>query len=137
MPAAQIEDLHDGDSLVTSISTNLTVGAAMAPAMASPAPNMTVVTIRSAQSVADIVKYNMTACMVSAMSFCPRLCRHAMSFGRNCYDVCLSAHCIHMAQHLSTQATSTSCCFMLHPVLHSKPPVVCTQRTNVAPFWAC
>lgn len=91
MPAAQIEDLHDGDSLVTSISTNLTVGAAMAPAMASPAPNMTVVTIRSAQSVADIVKYNMTACMVSAMSFCPRLCRHAMSFGRNCYDVCLSA----------------------------------------------
>ncbi|CAL8463696.1 g3230 [Coccomyxa elongata] len=58
-----VEDLHDGDTLVTSISTNLTVGAAQAPAMASPAPNMTVVTIRSAESVADIVKYNLTACM--------------------------------------------------------------------------
>ena len=62
--AVQVEDLHDGDTLVTSISTNLTVGAAQAPAMSSPAPNMTVVTIRSAESVADIVKYNMTACMV-------------------------------------------------------------------------
>ncbi len=48
--AVQVEDLHDGDTLVTSISTNLTVGAAQAPAMSSAAPNMTVVT--------------MTACMV-------------------------------------------------------------------------
>lgn len=72
---AQVEDLHEGDTLVTSVSTNLTVGAAVAPAMAVPAPNMTVVTIRSAQSVADIVKYNMTACMVS-LATCIHLLLH-------------------------------------------------------------
>lgn len=61
----QVQDFNLGDQLMTAISTNLTIGAAQAPPMATPAQNTTVVTVRSAQSVADIIKYNITACMVS------------------------------------------------------------------------
>lgn len=61
---AQVSDLDLGDTFATAISENLTVGAAHAPATAAPAPNATVVTIRSARSVADITAYNISACMV-------------------------------------------------------------------------
>ena len=63
----QISDFALGDSLLTAINLNLTVGAATAPLVAAPGQNNTVVTVRSAQSVADITKYNMTACMVGAV----------------------------------------------------------------------
>jgi hypothetical protein len=56
--------MNIGDSLDTAISENVTVGAAIAPPLAVPAANSTVVTVRSAQSVADILAYNISACMV-------------------------------------------------------------------------
>ncbi len=60
----QISDFQLGDDLTTAINLNLTVGSASAPLVAAPGINSTVVTVRSAQSVADIVKYNITSCMV-------------------------------------------------------------------------
>jgi hypothetical protein len=68
MLCVQISDFALGDSLSTAINLNLTVGAATAPLVAAPGQNNTVVTVRSAQSVADIIKYNMTACMVGAFT---------------------------------------------------------------------
>ena len=62
----QISDFELNDDLATAINLNLTVGSASAPLVAAPGLNSTVVTVRSAQSVADIVKYNITSCMVSA-----------------------------------------------------------------------
>ena len=64
----QIDDFQLGDDLLTAINLNLTVGAALAPMVAAPGLNSTVVTVRSAQSVADIVKYNITSCMVSSQT---------------------------------------------------------------------
>jgi len=73
----QISDFALGDSLSTAVNLNLTVGAATAPLVAAPGMNRTVVTVQSAQSVADIVRYNMTACMVSKRT--PSLsARHCM-----------------------------------------------------------
>lgn len=65
----QISDFELGDDLTTAINLNLTVGSASAPMVAAPGLNSTVVTVRSAQSVADIVKYNLTSCMVSFQTF--------------------------------------------------------------------
>ena len=62
----QIDDFQLGDDLVTATNLNLTVGAAKASLVAAPGLNSTVVTVRSAQSVADIVKYSITSCMVSS-----------------------------------------------------------------------
>jgi hypothetical protein len=67
-----VENFNLGDSLMTALSTNLTIGAATAAVRGAQAANATVVTVRSAQSVADIVKYNMTACMVSKATRLPR-----------------------------------------------------------------
>lgn len=66
----QVSDLNLGDTFATAISENLTVGAVPAPATAAPAPNATVVTIRSARSVADIINYNISACMVGRAPLC-------------------------------------------------------------------
>ena len=60
----QIGDFSLGDSLSTALNLNVTVGTASAPLVAAPGMNSTVVTVRSAESIADIVKYNITACMV-------------------------------------------------------------------------
>ena len=65
----QISDFELDDDLASAINLNLTVGSASAPLVAAPGLNSTVVTVRSAQSVADIVKYNITSCMVSSLRF--------------------------------------------------------------------
>ena len=65
----QISDFDLDDDLASAINLNLTVGSASAPLVATPGLNSTVVTVRSAQSVADIVKYNITSCMVSSLRF--------------------------------------------------------------------
>ena len=75
----QIEDMNIGDKLDTAISENLTVGAAAAPPMAAPAANSTVVTVRSAQSLADIIAYNITACMVCIHDAHRRICMLALA----------------------------------------------------------
>ena len=65
----QIGDFDLGDSLSTALNLNVTVGAASAPLVAAPGMNSTVVTVRSAESIADIVKYNITACMVEPLTY--------------------------------------------------------------------
>ena len=82
-----------GDSLDTAISENVTVGAATAPPLAVPAPNNTVVTIRSAQSVADILAYNISACMARTPL---RTCMHAPDTHRaicSMQQLCMSRQC--------------------------------------------
>ena len=68
MLCLQIGDFSLGDSLSTALNLNVTVGSASAPLVAARGANSTVVTVRSAESIADIVKYNMTACMVGPLS---------------------------------------------------------------------
>ena len=72
----QIGDFDLGDSLSTALNLNVTVGAASAPLVAAPGMNSTVVTVRSAESIADIVKYNITACMVGPLNIHPSHARH-------------------------------------------------------------
>ena len=71
----QIGDFSLGDSLSTALNLNVTVGAASAPLAAAPGMNSTVVTVRSAESIADIVKYNITACMVRPLSHSSFSCK--------------------------------------------------------------
>jgi hypothetical protein len=79
----QIGDFALGDNLSTAINLNLTVGAATALLVAAPGQNSTVVTVRSAQSVADIVKYNLTACMVGVLACLAALVLTGRAFCHN------------------------------------------------------
>ena len=80
----QIDDFSLGDSLSTALNLNVTVGAASAPLVAAPEINSTVVTVRSAESIADIVKYNITACMVRPPSYSSFHCRYTYMPQKHC-----------------------------------------------------